>query len=485
MCSNMSHKVILFSILFCLSFPAFNQDINQSNSIYSHRGLTAEVPFLTDESSDSVIASLDKHAFEFFWKAKDGKYYRVNEKASAKKKINQYYLYYSFKENPIHESDFVQMPQYFRTKHPVQIDKISEREWQIRFLGDNKKVYQASVKEYNTAKWMEQFLHTDSSLLTLKDIVFPGSHDAGMSVLTATGGQQKGTINACNTLTQLISIEEQLQQGIRMFDLRVGAYNKMLYTKHAASDCMEDAIGGGYGERLKTVAVGLKKFLEENKQEVVLISFSHFCEKEAPLSQLQDSLLNWIGVEHVYNNSAATISDVPLKQLAGKVILSFEIPGWSNPLFPRCDMTDTSNAFINFRRAYASTNDMKKLLQTELDFFNKLKTGVSRNDLIRLDWQITQSADEASAICNDFQDAKLNPIVNGAILLANMIRKNKSIIDHAKIANLQLPVKINEWIANKTINHKNRPNIIYVDVAGTWATDYCVSLLQTPLFQLN
>ena len=295
----------------------------------------------------------------------------------------------------------------------------------------------------------------------------------------------KGTINACNTLTQLISIEEQLMKGIRMFDLRVGKHNQMLYTKHAASDCMEDAIGGGYGERLKTVAVGLKKFLEVNSKEIVLISFSHFCEKEAPLKDLQDSLINWIGEDQIYKNTTVAIGDVSLKQLAGKVILSFEIPNWNHSLFPRCDMTDSSTAFINFRRAYASTNDMKKLLQTEQDFFTKLQSGVSKNDIIRLDWQITQSADEASAICNDFQDEKLNPLVNGAIFLANMIRKNKSIIDHAKIANQQLPVKINEWILNQTITYKNKPNIIYVDVAGAWVTDYCITLLQHPLYKLN
>lgn len=478
-------KVILFFLAFILSNYAFNQDLNSSNVVHSFRGLTTSVPVLSNSPIEALNPNSERHAFQLYWKAKDGNFYLINDKTSAKKKINQYQLYYSFSDKPLKEADFVQLPSYFQTQYPVQIVQKSEAEWQIQFIGENKKLYEATLQEYNTAKWMEQFLRPEKSNLNLKDIVFPGSHDAGMSILTATGGQQKGTINACNTLTQLITIEQQLQQGIRMFDLRVGAYNKMLYTKHAASDCMEDAIGGGYGERLKTVAEGLKKFLQENKQEVVLISFSHFCEKEAPLAQLQDSLLNWIGTEHIYQNTAATISDVPLKQLAGKVILSFEIPGWNNPLFPRCDMTDTSNAFINFRRAYASTNDMNKLLQTELDFFNKLKIGVAKNDLIRLDWQITQSADEASAICNDFQDEKLNPIVNGAILLANMIRKNKSIIDHAKIANLQLPVKINEWITNKTINHRNRPNIIYVDVAGTWATDYCVSLLQTPLYQLN
>ncbi len=438
-----------------------------------------------DVSSALVPNQSDSTPFQLYWKSKDGNFHLVNDKASAKKKINQYQLYYSFLNKPMKEMDFVSLPIFFNTKQPVQIKQLNQQEWLLQFVGLNNKLYQSSFKSYNANKWMEQFLATDKSQKTLKDIVIPGSHDAGMSVLTATGGQQKGTINACNTLTQLIGIEEQLMNGIRMFDLRVGKYNQMLYTKHAASDCMEDAIGGGYGERLKMVAVGLKKFLQVNSKEIVLISFSHFCEKEAPLKELQDSLINWIGEDQIYKNTAVAIGDVPLKQLAGKVILSFEIPNWNHSLFPRCDMTDSSTAFINFRRAYASTNDMKKLLQTEQNFFTKLKPGVSKNDIIRLDWQITQSADEASAICNDFQDEKLNPLVNGAILLVNMIRKNKSIVDHAKIANQQLPVKINEWILNKTITNKNKPNIIYVDVAGSWATDYCIGLLQHPLYKLN
>ena len=39
-----------------------------------------------------------------------------------------------------------------------------------------------------------------------------------------------------------------------------------------------------------------------------------------------------------------------------------------------------------------------------------------------------------------------------------------------------LPVKVNEWIDNGTINKNNKPNILYVDVAGVWITDYCVDL---------
>ncbi len=467
-------KNFLFIFYFLITFFKLN-----AQNLYS------SLPELTNSPFSESPLSSNKVPFKLYWKSKDGNFLLVNDKASAKKKIKQYQLYYSFLDKPMKEMDFVSMPIHFNTKQPVQITQINEREWLMKFVGFNNKVYQSSLTSYNANKWMEQFLAADKSQKTLKDIVIPGSHDAGMSVLTATGGQQKGTINACNTLTQLISIEEQLMKGIRMFDLRVGKHNQMLYTKHAASDCMEDAIGGGYGERLKTVALGLKKFLQVNSNEIVLISFSHFCEKEAPLKELQDSLINWIGEDQIYKNTAVAIADVPLKQLAGKVILSFEIPNWNHSLFPRCDMTDTSTAFINFRRAYASTNDMKKLIQTEQDFFTKLRTGVSKNDIIRLDWQITQSADEASAVCNDFQDEHLNPLVNGAILLANMIRKNKSIIDHAKIANQQLPVKMNEWVSNKTITNKNKPNIMYVDVAGAWVTDYCIFLLQSPLYHSN
>lgn len=228
-----------------------------------------------------------------------------------------------------------------------------------------------------------------------------------------------------------------------------------------------------------------KNFLQTNREEILLLSFSHFCESETPLQNLQDSLINWIGTDLIYQNTAESIGDIPLNQLAGKVILSFEIPNWNNPQFPRCDIADSSSAFINFRRAYASTNNLKKLFITEQNFFLKMQGGVQKNDLIRLDWQITQSADEASAVCNDFQDEHLNPLVNGAILLANIIRKNKSIIDHAIIANQQLPVKMNEWILNGSITRKNKPNIIYVDAAGTWVTNYCMSLLKSDLYQHN
>jgi hypothetical protein len=62
-------------------------------------------------------------------------------------------------------------------------------------------------------------------------------------------------------------------------------------------------------------------------------------------------------------------------------------------------------------------------------------------------------------------------------------RKHQSIIDLSIGGNKYLPSKINEWMSNGKINKKNKPNILYVDVAGTWITDYCIELNKNALYQ--
>jgi hypothetical protein len=111
-----------------------------------------------------------------------------------------------------------------------------------------------------------------------------------------------------------------------------------------------------------------------------------------------------------------------------------------------------------------------------------MRDGINKNDLVRLDWQLTQSSDEAALICNDFQDEKVSPVVNGIMMLTNVVKKNQSIIDLAQFGNKYLPSKLNAWMDNGTINKNNKPNILYVDVAGPWITDYCVELNSTSLY---
>ncbi len=145
-------------------------------------------------------------------------------------------------------------------------------------------------------------------------------------------------------------------------------------------------------------------------------------------------------------------------------------------------MVDKSAAFINYRREYAATNELDKLLTAQQHFFAALKNNVQANDLIRLDWQLTEAGSEAAFICNDFQSEKSNPLMDGALLLVNTVKRHKSIIDLSRTGNRYLIPKVMEWIDNGIITVENKPNILYVDAAGNWITDFCIDLNHSRLY---
>jgi hypothetical protein len=333
--------------------------------------------------------------------------------------------------------------------------------------------------------WMGDLFGNLKENYTLKDIVIPGSHDAGMSILTATGGSQKGTINECNTLTQSLNIETQLVTGIRMFDLRAGVLKDTLYFKHSSSDCIDDAVGGGYGERLEPALIAAKKFLEKNKSEFLIFTFSHFCPKEIPVPKLAEKIVNMLGKDQVYMPGDKKLGDIKIAELKGKILLAFETAKFDNPAIVFNTMIGASDEKLNFRREYAATNNLKKLILAESVFFNTLKTQVAANDLIRLDWQLTQSTKEAAMVCNAFESDQNSPVFDGAVFLANVLSRHKSIIAHARNANKVLKKQVNKWIDDQTINSQNKPNILYVDDAGSWITEYCIELNQSALYNLK
>lgn len=151
-------KNFLFIFYFLITFFKLN-----AQNLYS------SLPELTNSPFSESPLSSNKVPFKLYWKSKDGNFLLVNDISSAKKKIKQYQLYYSFLDKPMKEMDFVSMPIHFNTKQPVQITQINEREWLMKFVGFNNKVYQSSLTSYNANKWMEQFLAADKSQKTLKD----------------------------------------------------------------------------------------------------------------------------------------------------------------------------------------------------------------------------------------------------------------------------------------------------------------------------
>lgn len=374
------------------------------------------------------------------------------------------------------------LPAYFAAAYPVAVCEVDANNFIMAYPDATGRLYLSYFAAYNPATWMQDLFFPARADYTLKDIVIPGSHDAGMSVLSGTGGQMKGAINACNTLTQQIPIRTQLHEGLRMFDLRVGRYNGVLYTKHAESDCDTDAVGAGYGEKLDDVLTGVRTFLDSSRMETVILTFSHFCDADVPTAELADTIIAALG-PHLYRRTGRQLSDLPLKDLAGKAIVVFEQRAYRNGAIDSSTMTDASAAFINIRRKYAATNDIRKLLAAQEAFFNGMKEGVRENDLVRLDWQLTQSSEEAALICNGLRPDRTGALVSGAILLTNALKKNQTILDLSAKGNRYLLPTLNDWIANGTVNDRNKPNILYVDVAGGWITDYCIDLNNSPLYR--
>jgi hypothetical protein len=246
---------------------------------------------------------------------------------------------------------------------------------------------------------------------------------------------------------------------------------------------MAEAIGGGYGERLSSILYSIRDFLHTNQKETILLTFSHFCEKEAPAARVARYIIDTLGRDLVFPANGKRLADVRLKDLAGKVVVVFEQYAEVDKGINSCSIAPLSDCFINFRREYAATNVLANLTSKEAAFFTALGHGkLKYNDLVRLDWQLTQSSEEAAMICNDFQSEKINPLINGAMLLTNAIRKHHSIRDLSLTGNPSIALLVNQWIGDGTINRNNKPNILYVDVAGGWITDYCIQLNANPLY---
>ncbi|CAA0084090.1 Uncharacterised protein [BD1-7 clade bacterium] len=83
---------------------------------------------------------------------------------------------------------------------------------------------QSSAVLYDTAKWMENFIHQqfDFKNRTLLDLILPGSHDAATYTMqSGMGASIIATLARIYTVTQTCTLIEQFNLGIRYFDIRI------------------------------------------------------------------------------------------------------------------------------------------------------------------------------------------------------------------------------------------------------------------------
>jgi hypothetical protein len=240
---------------------------------------------------------------------------------------------------------------------------------------------------------------------TLRDIVIPGSHDAGMYCNVPEGAK-----------TQDQTIYEQLQGGIRYFDIRVmsGDPQKIYHGSSGAYVC----------DSVDTVMGDVKRFMQEGHKELVILKLSHFlnfgdCKVTGEYHRLRASITDrldpWLykGSDDPANVRLNTLIDD-----GGKVVVVVD-GDWATP---KCNeqagfyvYADSSSfqsqaglcrlnnenppsqapyADFTVFDCYSNTSDYPYMTSNQLNYFNRFngKTAYDPNaqcDLFLLSWTLT------------------------------------------------------------------------------------------------
>jgi hypothetical protein len=186
-----------------------------------------------------------------------------------------------------------------------------------------------------TAKWMWKL---DGGTLRLKDIVMPGSHDAG--VFAAGHVTKRLGIKEAWAICQSAGFRQQANNGSRFFDCRVflqkekwwkdddaDKYNKRLRMGHFANEKKVlggQGIGGAYGGSLRDAVSDAIAFVTANPTEFLILRFSHTGSPE----MVNDALTSWIEGDPHWKSKIycgqGNIAEVRVRHLRGKVIMIFD-----------------------------------------------------------------------------------------------------------------------------------------------------------------
>lgn len=151
------------------------------------------------------------------------------------------------------------------------------------------------MKEYNFSKWMSEV--SDDTFLC--DLLIPGTHD------TMTASCKKRYYK-----TQNLSLEEQLQHGVRFFDMRIRREMIAAHREWHSNITMNDIMNS------------LKNFLAENPSEVIIMRVQNANELKDDYEEygfaLKQEIKKYISLFYKWTNR--TIAFPKIGEVRGKII---------------------------------------------------------------------------------------------------------------------------------------------------------------------
>ncbi len=297
------------------------------------------------------------------------------------------------------------------------------------------------VTDCQNANWMGKLMKSSTETPKIKDLVMPGSHDAGISEIHHPDLLEKGYHGA--VLTQKNSMFEQLLCGCRYFDIRVDYDHDELVTYHR-----EKAFGAN-GQSISDVFHQLKEFLEISENETVIVKISHVRSYSGhDQRDITERFVEYVTgnfSDLLYKSSEdVNLHECDLKSCAGKAIMVCDFYPEYNEydhakgIFEYYDAGAASSSpgynQMNVYDKYSNTMDFNKMKSDQMEKWEH-NAGKADKKLFLLSWTLTLNPDEM------FDDPHF------------------SIEKLANEANSNLEQGLSEGVDKES----TKPNIVYID----------------------
>lgn len=272
-------------------------------------------------------------------------------------------------------------------------------------LAGSEGYYSSSI---NMGSWMQDNIKFVGDM-TLSKLCMPGSHDAGMSFL----GTSNGLASTCNTVTQSCAILQQLNYGVRYFDVRPVISAGIFKTGHYD---YPGSNWGGNGQDLQSIMDDVNAFTATHK-ELVILKLSHaiytdsgyrdFTQEEWNL--LFDTLIS--GLQNIYSMGVREDRNLVTEISLQSFICPNGLPRAAVLIVVDCpDSVSINQAYenkgifrlnsFNLYDNYSNTSDLDAMINDQL---GKMKN--RRADACHLlSWTLTQSSHQMITCCLDTED---------------------------------------------------------------------------------
>ncbi|NOQ35804.1 MAG: hypothetical protein GQ569_07900 [Methylococcaceae bacterium] len=237
---------------------------------------------------------------------------------------------------------------------------------------------------------MKNWMDGISDDLLLKEIIMPGSHDAGMSKknvastgvlvgaaigLAGIGGLGIGGYGANKGFKALgcthdFDILGQCEAGSRFFDIRLTYTKSKTITHHTAGDSY--TVGGTTGQTGLSILDDVHSFLSDNDSELVILRISHTYDKKTAEIFIKEINGHKLKTDNMLCTSNSNLVNRTIKELRGKAIIIFEEKlffGRKGKTFPLMWESDQIyrgfHAFRQIKKDEAKKNRWGKLVQPD------------------------------------------------------------------------------------------------------------------------